>query len=156
MSDKLVAVLRRQLEPTMEMLKHLIGACPDEFWMDARQPYWKHIFHATTSMKFWFRLQREEVFQIPDFGKNITEALDEECSDYPTKEEMTKYVDEILGVARAYMDQLTDDKLMEPCVLFEEVTKMDVVLMQIRHVQHHIGYCNSILNVNDFEPVKWL
>lgn len=45
---------------------------------------------------------------------------------------------------------------MEPCVLFEEITKLDVILMQVRHVQHHIGYCNGILNSNHVEAVKWV
>jgi hypothetical protein len=156
MSDKMVAVLRRQFEPTLEMLKQLIEVCPDDFWRDTKQKYWKHIFHATTSMKFWFRQQRDEEFKIPDFGKDITEALDKECSNYPTKEEMTEYVEEILSVARKFLDELTDDKLLEPCVLYEEITKTDVILMQIRHVQHHIGYCNNILNSNHLEAVKWL
>lgn len=156
MSDKMVAVLRRQFEPTLEMLRLLIENCPEDFWMEAKSKYWKQIFHAATSMKFWFRQQKDEEFIIPDFGKDITEALDEECSDYPTKEEMTEYVAEISNVAHKFFDELTDDRLLEPCVLFEEITKTDVILMQIRHVQHHIGYCNSILNSNHLEAVKWL
>lgn len=156
MSDKMVAVLRRQFDPTVEMLKNLIEVCPDHFWKDAKHKYWKHIFHATTSMKFWFRQQKDEEFKIPDFGKDITEDLDKECSEYPTKEEMTQYVEDILSVARKFFDELTDGRLLEPCVLYEEITKTDVILMQIRHVQHHIGYCNSILNSNHLETAKWL
>ncbi|WNS45148.1 DinB family protein [Paenibacillus sp. MMS20-IR301] len=156
MSDKMVEVLRRQFEPVVEMLKQQVAECPDEFWNDASQKYWKHVFHAATSMKFWFRQQKEEAFIIPDFGRDITEALDQECSDYPTKEEMTAYVEEMMKVARSFVDELTDETLMEPCVLFAEITKMDVVLMQIRHVQHHVGYCNSILNSNQLEAVKWI
>jgi len=59
-------------------------------------------------------------------------------------------------VARNFFDELTDGRLLEPCVLYEEITKTDVILMQIRHVQHHIGYCNSILNSNHLETAKWL
>lgn len=69
---------QRQFEPTLEMLNLLIEACPDDLWTDARQKYWKHVFHAVTSMKFWFRQHKEEEFKIPDFGRDITEALDEE------------------------------------------------------------------------------
>lgn len=156
MSDQMVAVLRRQFEPTLEMLKQLIEACPDDLWREAKSKYWKHVFHATTSMKFWFRQQKDEAFVIPDFGRDITEALDEDCSDYPTKEEMTIYVDEITEMAREFLDNLTDDNVLEPCALFEEITKTDVILMQIRHVQHHIGYCNSILNTHHLEAVKWV
>lgn len=156
MSNPMVAVLRRQLEPTLQMLEHLIAACPDDFWMDARQKYWRHVFHATTSMKFWFRQQSDEEFTIPNFGKDIVEDLDKECTDYPTKEEMQKYMKEILSMAYAFMDDLTDEKLLAPCVLFEEITKTDVILMQIRHVQHHIGYCNSILNSKGLEAVHWV
>ncbi|RUT40463.1 DinB family protein [Paenibacillus anaericanus] len=156
MSDKMVTVLRRQFEPTVEMLKNLIEVCPDDFWFDAKHKYWKQIFHATTSMKFWFRQQKDEEFIIPDFGKDVTEDLDKECSDYPTKEEMKNYVEEISSVARKFFDELTDDKLLEPCVLYEEITRTDVILMQIRHVQHHIGYCNNILNSNHLEAAKWL
>ncbi|WP_312151702.1 DinB family protein [Paenibacillus sp. FSL R10-2796] len=156
MSDRMVTVFRRQFDPTVEMLKNLIEVCPDHFWKDAKHKYWRHIFHATTSMKFWFRQQKDEEFTIPDFGKDITEDLDKECSDYPTKEEMTEYVEEILSVARNFFAELTDGRLLEPCVLYEEITKTDVILMQIRHVQHHIGYCNSILNSNHLQTAMWL
>ncbi|AIQ47342.1 hypothetical protein R70723_16685 [Paenibacillus sp. FSL R7-0273] len=156
MSDRMVAVLRRQFEPSLEMLQQLVDAGPDALWLDAKQKYWKHIFHTATSMKFWFRLQKEEEFIIPDFGRDITEALDEDCTDYPTKEEMKTYIQEIAGIARTFLDQLTDDNVMEPCVLFAEITNMDVVLMQIRHVQHHVGYCNSILNSNSLKAVEWV
>ncbi|MNW31001.1 DinB superfamily protein [compost metagenome] len=156
MSDKMLAVLRRQYDPTVEMLKNLIEVCPDDLWMDVEQKYWRHIFHATTSMKFWFRQHKDEEFVIPDFGKDIVEDLDKECSDHPTKEELVKYLEDILSVARSFFDELTDDRLLEPCVLYEEITKTDVILMQIRHVQHHVGYCNSILSSNHLEAAKWL
>lgn len=156
MNDKMVAVLRRLFDPTVEMLKNLIEVCPDDFWMDTKHNYWKQIFHATTSMKFWFRQKKDEAFEIPDFDKDVKEDLDLECSDYPTKEEMTKYLEDILIMAQHFFDELTDDRLLEPCVLYEEITKADVILMQIRHVQHHVGYCNSLLSSNQLTAAKWI
>lgn len=156
LSDTMIVVMRRLFEPTVTMLKQLIEVCPDDFWRDSTNKYWRHVFHATTSMKFWFRQEKDEEFSIPDFGKDIKEALDEECTDYPTKEEMTMYVDSISNQAFKFIDDLNDEGLLKPCVLYEEITKADVILMQIRHVQHHVGYCNSILNSNHLKALEWV
>lgn len=155
MNTTMVDVLKGQFEPTLEMLTRLVEECPDELWFDRQTNYWKHIFHAITGIQFWFR-QGSEAFHIPNLNKDITPDLDKECTEDPTKAEMGAYVQEMIEKARSFTEALNDQSIFEPCDVYNEFTKADVILMQIRHIQHHVGYCNHILYSHNHKAVQWL
>lgn len=155
MSTAMVNVLKRHLEPTLEMLDQLIEECPDEIWFDRESGYWKHIFHAITGIQFWFRQQSEQ-FHKPNLNKDVSPDLDEESTEDPTKEEMSAYVKWMIDKSRAFVEQLNDETALEPCEVYNEFTKADVIIMQTRHIQHHVGYCNHILSSHHHKAVEWL
>ena len=68
---------------------------------------------------------------------------------------MKEYIEKMMVSARDYLDNIGNKELLEPCSIYNKLTKTDVLLMHIRHIQHHVGFCNSILRANDLKPVKW-
>jgi hypothetical protein len=38
----------------------------------------------------------------------------------------------------------------------DKISNMDVLLMQIRHIQYHVGHCNSILRDRGYRAVDWI
>ncbi|MDT3424876.1 hypothetical protein J2Z22_000388 [Paenibacillus forsythiae] len=154
-NQKMVTILERQLEPTLQMLEQLVEVCSEEIWQDQKTLYWKHILHAITGIEFWFR-QEGEQFHLPDFNKDVTPDFDKECKDHPTKYELAKYINEMKQKSQEFFNRLNDELLLEPCDIYNKITKADAILMQVRHIQHHIGYCNNILSARKNETVKWL
>lgn len=155
LNNKLVTILQRQLDPTLQMLENLVVLSPEEIWNNQKLKYWKHILHAITGIEFWFRNEGEE-FHLPDFNKDITPDFDKESKDYPTQNELLTYIQEMMNKSQKYFNALSDERLIEPCDTYKDITKADVILMQIRHIQHHIGYCNNILNTSNYKAVQWL
>lgn len=54
-----------------------------------------------------------------------------------------------------FFDEKEDSWLLEPNVLYEKITNLDVINMQIRHIMYHVGYCNCILHEEGISLVKW-
>ena len=46
------------------------------------------------------------------------------------------------------------ENLMAPFSFYDKVTNLDIIMMQIRHIQHHVGYCNHILGEHN-GAVPW-
>lgn len=54
---KLIDVLRRHFEATLEMLGRVIDDCPDEVW-DVKEepaPIWQQLYHSLIGLDFWIR-----------------------------------------------------------------------------------------------------
>jgi hypothetical protein len=45
--------------------------------------------------------------------------------------------------------------LSEPNVIYNKITNLDVINMQIRHIMYHVGYCNCILHEEGVPAVEW-
>jgi len=137
------------------MLDRLIDAYPEERWQGEGQTHWKQILHAATGMKFWFR-SADEPFRVPDFGRGVVEGLDKVSPACPTREELRSYLEEVTDRAWRFFDELDDDGLGGPCELTDKLTKADVILEQIRHVQHHVGVSNGLLKAQGLPTAEWI
>lgn len=149
-------VLKRHFEPTFKMLEELVVSCPEDLWNNDKSniPFWKQIYHTVTGIEFWFRNPGEN-FVLPNFNKEVTPDLDKKSNDFLTKEEMNLYLQKMKDKAEDFFMNMNDDQLFEQNCIFDKATNCDIILMQIRHFQHHIGYCNSLLRSHDAEIIKW-
>ncbi|ASA20867.1 DinB family protein [Paenibacillus donghaensis] len=150
----MVNVLDRHLEPVLVMLEQLVEVCPEDIWLDRRRNYWKHVLHAITGIAFWMR-QQDETFQLPDFGNGISPDFEDESTASPTMAEVTGYIRQMKDKAVGFLKQLDDSGLLAASAVYPPMTQADVVIMQIRHIQHHIGYCNHILSESGHHTVLW-
>ena len=144
----MVDVLRRHLEPTLEMLRQTIHACPDALW-DARDdgpPFWQFAYHALAGVDFWLS-DSPQAFAFPSF--HTREALiesGETPAEALPRQQIEAYLEQVTAKSRALLDRLT------PAALLQETefagrpwTTADRILLQIRHVQHHVGQLNAAL-----------
>lgn len=151
----MVEIVQRQFEPPVQMLSQLVNLGSEELWRNHNLMYWKHILHAITGIEFWLREAGEE-FHLPHFDKDISPDFEKEGADDPTREELAAYIEQMLQKAQAFITQLDDETLLEPSAVFEQFTKLDVILMQAVHIQHHVGYCNSILHTQGSVTAAWV
>jgi hypothetical protein len=73
-----LAVLRRQLDPSLQMLADIVQTCPSSLWLDSRsgRPLWQQVMHALTGVCFWLR-EASQAFSPPDFGQGPIPDLDQ-------------------------------------------------------------------------------
>jgi hypothetical protein len=150
-------VLKRQMEPSLEMLEKMIDQCPDELWtkINGGFPFWQQLLHAYVGIEFWTN-PTYVGFSEPNFGKDITSDLDKTCKDYLTKEKLKNYSKQIRIKLNNYFDELNSQKLLESSSIWDKYSYCDVILGQLRHIQYHVGHCNCILRQNNVEAVDWI
>jgi hypothetical protein len=62
----------------------------------------------------------------------------------------------IIEKTNKLFDRIDDSFLSERLVSDRDFTYLDAILAQIRHIQYHVGHCDSILRQNRIEAVDWL
>ncbi len=146
-NPSLVAVIRRHLEPTLEMLTASIDTCPDECWDvgDANMPIWQHAYHALYYLDFWLQKPGED-FSAPTFHNEDAKTMKMGAHPSMTRSEIQDYRDQVYAKCREFMDRLTSKSLTQSDSEFaEHLTFADRLLGQIRHVQHHVGCMSAVL-----------
>jgi uncharacterized damage-inducible protein DinB len=144
----MVDILRRHFEPTLEMLRQTVRACPDELW-DARDdgsPFWQYAYHALVGVDFWLS-DSPQAFAFPAF--HTREALiesGETPAEALSREQIEDYLEQVVAKSQALLDRLTPEALLQETEFVgQQWTTADRILVQIRHVQHHAGQLNAAL-----------
>jgi hypothetical protein len=71
--------------------------------------------------------------------------------------QMLEYLHTVENRSIIYINELHDsDYLNEVTCYDRKWTMIEIIISQIRHMQHHIGYINSILKRNNEKPVTWM
>jgi DinB family protein len=152
-----VDVLRRQMERTLAMLQRLIDDCPVDAWEgDGKSPaVWQHIYHSLLGLGVWLRWPAPEV-RLPDFH---TDGADMEigCEPAYSRELLSDHARDVFAQVRDYFDHLTPENVTEELTLRgNRFTRADLVLGQIRHVQHHVGCMHSQLRRRTTYNLDWI
>lgn len=151
--DVIRLIQNRHYVPSLEMLTRIVELCPDDLWDDKSQgpPLWQIVYHTLAGSWVWFRPVGSP-FQEPPLGEEIAElkTVPAECL---SKEEVLLFAEEVRERADSFFAAV-GGKLTEPCWFINKVTNMDIVLCQVRHIQHHVGYLNRLMSEVGI-PVPW-
>jgi len=104
-------------------------------------PIWKQFYHMLHSLDEWFINPvtfKEPSIHHPHFRTSDTGP------GKLTKGQLLKYFEEIRSRIEDYLSQLNSSKLEEP-VGKGNLTRLDLILSQFRHVMHHVGYLHCAI-----------
>ena len=103
-------------------------------------PAWRYVYHTIHSADKW--LFDPFVYDEPPFHENGMDNPDNPCTVEFSDEELLEYLEKVKRKTADYLDGLTDSELYEcppDCVY----TRMELVLMQFRHLNIHVGLLNG-------------
>lgn len=151
--------LWRQFGAAIEMLENSIQACPDALWGDrSRKPeFWYLVFHTLFFLDLYLS-QSEEGFQPPPpftcSELDPTGILPERSY---TKAEILDYLEHGRAKCRAALGALSVERAAEVRRFGSiEGDVLELLLYNMRHVQHHVGQLHLILRQEtDFAP-SWV
>ena len=151
MNDPIQLIKERHFDPCLEMLIQAIAVCPDELWVktDHGHSIWQIVYHTLAGTWVWLRPVGTE-FREPGLGEKIAE-LKEKPREALSKEQTLAFARETMERSNAFFAAV-DGKVTGP--FWCKITNLDIILSQIRHIQHHIGYINKILSVHGV-TVPW-
>jgi hypothetical protein len=155
----LLEIVKRQFDPSFEMLYQLVIQCPDELWRmeQAGAPYWQQVYHTTYFIDFWLREEYSQAeFRSLIFTKDLSFELGQPSNDWLTRDELKEYLGKIREKLGRFFGNLEDEKLSSSIVAGSGFTYLDAIAAQIRHIQYHVGQCNTILGMQGLEAVGWI
>jgi hypothetical protein len=158
---RLAAAAREQFFSCYHMLETLVDVCPDEVWFRryGDVPFWYQVYHTIYFVDYWFRVDYTATdFLVMRFDERIPPEFEWEIpADVSlSRAQMQAYLARIREKLNRIFSDLTDEALSRQ-VLPEQanMTLLDVVFTQARHVMYNIGYCNGILRANDLPESDW-
>jgi hypothetical protein len=149
----------QQFGAAIDMLENALIACPDKLWSDRseRPEYWYLVFHTL----FWLDFYLSD---SPDgFAPPAPFTLDEldPAGVIPqrpyTKEELRAYLAHGRKKCRAVIESLSDEKAREQRKFGSiQGNVLELLLYNMRHVQHHAAQLNLILRQKIDSAPGWV
>lgn len=160
-------ILWRQFGAAIDMLENAINQCPDHLWSDpSRRPEWTSrdvvgFWYVAYHTLFWldYYLSGSRAGFTPPVPFTLDE-LDPAglLPERPyTKDEVLAYLYHGRNKCRATIEALTDDNAVRLCRFpWGEVTFTELLLYNMRHVQHHAAQLNLLLRQNIDSAPGWV
>ena len=143
----------QQFGAAIDMLENAMRACPDDVWPEC----WYIAYHTLFFLDF-NSSESAEGFAPP--APFTLEELDPAgiLPERPfTKDELLGYLEHGRKKCRATIEAITEETAGEHCG-FErpDITRVELLLYNMRHVQHHTGQLNLILRQRIDSAPRWV
>jgi hypothetical protein len=163
-------IIWNQFGAAIDMLENAIRACPDEVWGDfSKKPEWKKkdvvgfwylAYHTLFFLDYYLSdpVPSEEEFSPPPpftLGEFAPEGVLPER--VYTKEELLSYLDFCRKKLGRLVADWTEEKAHRASgVPYRDMTVAELLLYNMRHVQHHSAQLNLILRQKTDSAPDWV
>jgi hypothetical protein len=157
MGDSQLESAKRHFDLSFAMLDQVIAISPDELWEAKRGGivYWQQLFHTLTGIDFWMR-QDNGQFKEAFSDRGLYPELDRDPESHLSREELIEYLKKVKTVIQQFFENQDDQRLYEKSAVNPKIKNIDIIYMQIRHIQYHVGHCEAILRENNYDTAEWL
>lgn len=149
----------KQFGAAIDMLGNAMRACPDELWADRSQrpEFWYLVYHTL----FWldcYLSGSPEGFAPPAPFTLVEMDPAGLMPDRPyTKPELQRYLEHGRAKCRTTIEDLTDERARLRCGFpRRDMSHFELLLYNLRHVQHHAAQLNLILRQKVDAAPAWV
>lgn len=153
MQQQLSVVLLRHTQPVLDMLRDTILTCPDDVFAGDKILVREHLYHAMVGMDIWLSYSPQN-YPLSDIADLPAAQLQKIAPATFSREFLLAYVGKLetkLNALPVESSQLLEKRDMDG----HEITFLDQCLIQIRHVQHHLGEIDEIMRSHGKPLLKW-
>ena len=162
MEDLVRNALRGQYRALAQMMRNAIGACPEELWQaEERTPSFNHMaYHIIFYLDYYSGDSPEmfEAYVYPLFAAEEDADLEKVPSKSFTKDELIDYLESAERKCLEVIEGLSADAFARPCAFYwkEGQNVLDLLLQNLRHLNHHIGQLNLVLRIETGTAPTWI
>ena len=103
-------------------------------------PAWRYVYHTIHSADKWFF--NPFVYEEPALHTDGLDDPNAPCETVLSDEQLLDYLERVRVKTAEYLDSL-DDSMLNECPEQCGYTRLELVLMQFRHISVHIGLLNG-------------
>jgi hypothetical protein len=159
MNEFLKTVLWQQFGASIDMLENTIRLCPANVWGDKFEftEFWYISYHTLFFLDFYLS-DGSEGF-IPPEPFTLSEL--DPAGLFPERvyaiEELLRYLEHGREKAQKRISSLTEEKLQQHCSFgYVEGSVLEMLLDNMRHVQHHTAQLNLLLRQQINDATNWV
>jgi hypothetical protein len=152
-------IVWRQFGAALEMLENAVRACPDELWGDRRRrpEFWYVAYHALFYLDLYLSGSAEGFAPPEPFTLDELDPAGRMPERVYTKAELLDYLGHCRAKCRATVGALTGESARERRVFaWVEMDAAELLLYNLRHVQHHAAQLNLLLRQATGEAPRWV
>lgn len=157
--DGVKTVLWQQFGAAIEMLENAVRACPEELWGNrSEQPeFWYVVYHTLFFLDLYLSGSVEGFSPPSPFNLDEMDPRGLMPERVYTKDEMQAYLEHGRRKCRERIAALTEEKASERCrFTWGEMSFGELMLDNLRHVQHHAAQLNLILRQKTDSAPGWV
>jgi hypothetical protein len=152
-------VIWGQLGAAIDMLDNAIAACPDALWGDrTRQPeFWYVAYHTIFFLDLYLSGTLEGFVPPEPYNMDEIDPAGVLPPRVYTRDEMRAYLRHGRAKCRATLQAMTAEEGARPAGFpWLTLSRADLVLVTLRHVQHHTAQLNLLLRQATDSAPRWV
>lgn len=156
MEDSFKTILWKQFGASIDMLENSVAACPDSLWNDGSQ-FWYTAYHTIFFLDYYLSEDANNFhppapFTLSEF--NPDGEMPERVYD---KSELIEYIKFCKEKCRKLISELSDENLEKRFInQYRNYSRFEILLYNMRHVQHHMAQLNLLIRQSGNEPPDWV
>lgn len=156
--DLLRDALKGQYHAGLAMLRQCIDRCPEDVWLSGEHPrnYWRIAAHTIYFTDVYLRACEADHQLWPGYRDDCDYLWDNPpvVEPYP-REVMLQYLDHVDALVDPTVDALDLTLLETGFSWYPNMTKLDHELMNLRHLQGHVGQLSELLMAQGVD-IDWI
>jgi hypothetical protein len=146
----------KQFGATIDMLENAVTACPDSLW-NTESRFWYNAYHTIFYLDYYLSTEPEKFFPPLPFTLSEFDPVGILPDRVYTKNELLNYIehcrrkcyDLITGLTRENADRRFVNE-------YKNFNILEMMIYNMRHVQHHAGQLNMLLRQNNIDAPRWV
>lgn len=156
MDQSLKESLWNQFGASIDMLENAIQLCPVEHW-DTDKKFWYNAYHCLFFLDYYLTMEPVNFsppapFTLSEFGDDLPERV-------YTKQELLSYLQVCRNRCYQLISGLTEEQLNSRWINASgsmNYSVFEILLYNIRHVQHHAAQLNLLLRQSINDAPDWV
>jgi hypothetical protein len=153
-------ILWQQFGASIDMLEDSLLACPDELWNDrSQQPeFWYLVYHTLFWLDLYLTGSAEGFTPPAPFTLDELDPAGLLPERVYTKDELQTYLWHCRQKCQMTTESLTHERARQSCVFSwgKHLSFAELLLDNMRHVQHHVAQLNLILRQKTDSAPPWI
>jgi hypothetical protein len=152
-------IVWQQFGAAIDMLENAVLACPEPLWSDRSQrpEFWYLVYHTLFFLDLYLSDSVEGFVPAAPFTLDELDPAGLTPEQPYTKDQLRTYLEHGREKCRSTIDTLTDDRGRQRCGFeWVDVSVMELLLYNMRHVQHHTAQLNLILRQKTDSAPGWV